>query len=157
MLLALVLLLLSLPLWFIPPLVLILPPLIWGWLTYKVMSFDVLAEHASSDERRQLMREQHWPLLAIGVVTGYLGAAPTLLWAVSAATLVLAPVLVVLSVWLYTLVFAFSSLWFAHFALAALQRLRMQQAVEPVPMPAPATPPPHPAIEARAPAALPPP
>jgi hypothetical protein len=40
MLLALVLLLLSLPLWFIPPLVLILPPLIWGWLTYKVMSFD---------------------------------------------------------------------------------------------------------------------
>jgi hypothetical protein len=59
MLLALVLLLLSLPLWFIPPLVLILPPLIWGWLTYKVMSFDVLAEHASSDERRQLMREQH--------------------------------------------------------------------------------------------------
>jgi hypothetical protein len=96
-------------------------------------------------------------LLAIGIITGYLGAAPTLLWAVSAATLVLAPVLVVLSVWLYTLVFAFSSLWFAHFALAALQRLRMQQVVEHVPMPAPATPPPHPAIEARATAALPPP
>jgi hypothetical protein len=157
MLLALVLLLLSLPLWFIPPLVLILPPLIWGWLTYKVISFDVLAEHASSDERRRLMRELHWPLLAIGVITGYLGAAPSLLWAVSAATLVLAPVLVVLSVWLYTLVFAFSSLWFAHFALAALQRLRMQQAVEPAPMATPVTPPPHPAIEARAPAALPPP
>jgi hypothetical protein len=157
MLLALVLLLLSLPLWFIPPLVLILPPLIWGWLTYKVISFDVLAEHASSDERRRLMRELHWPLLAIGVITGYLGAAPSLLWAVSAATLVLAPVLVVLSVWLYTLVFAFSSLWFAHFALAALQRLRMQQAVEPALMATPVTPPPHPAIEARAPAALPPP
>jgi len=157
MLLALVLLLLSLPLWFIPPLVLILPPLIWGWLTYKVMSFEVLAEHASRDERRQLMGEQHWPLLAIGVVTGYLGAAPTLLWAVSAATLVLAPVLVVASVWLYTLVFAFSSLWFAHFALAALQRLRMQQAVEPVPLPAPSTPPPHSAIAGIVPAALPPP
>ena len=67
---------LSLPLWFIPPLVLVLPPLIWGWLTYKVMSFDVLAEHASADERKQLMRDQHWPLLAIGIVTGYLGAAP---------------------------------------------------------------------------------
>jgi Etoposide-induced protein 2.4 (EI24) len=156
MLLALVLLLLSLPLWFIPPLVLILPPLIWGWLTYKVMSFDVLAEHASSDERRQLMREQHWPLLAIGVITGYLGAAPTLLWAVSAATLVLAPVLAVLSVWMYTLVFAFASLWFAHFALAALQRLRMQQPAEPVAMPAAPEPSP-PAIETRAPAALPPP
>jgi hypothetical protein len=151
-----VLLLLSLPLWFIPPLVLILPPLIWGWMTYKVLSFDVLAEHASSEERRQLMREQHWPLLAIGIITGYLGAAPTLLWAVSAATLVLAPVLVVLSVWLYTLVFAFSSLWFAHFALAALQRLRTQQAVKPVAVPALPTPLSHPAIETGAPA-LPPP
>ena len=27
----------SLPLWFIPPLVLVLPPLIWGWLTYRVL------------------------------------------------------------------------------------------------------------------------
>lgn len=156
MLLALVLLLLSLPLWFIPPLVLVLPPLVWGWLTYKVISFDVLADHASGDERRQLMREQHWPLLAIGVITGYLGAAPSLLWAVSAATLVLAPVLVVLSVWLYTLVFAFSSLWFAHFALTALQRLRLQGAVEPAPVPVP-LPPPTPAVASSTPAALPPP
>ena len=42
------------PLWFVPPLVLIVPPLIWGWLTYRVMGFDVLAEHASREERRQL-------------------------------------------------------------------------------------------------------
>ena len=39
-------------------------------------------------------------------------------------TLVLAPVLIVVSVWLYTLVFAFSALWFAHYALAALAKLR---------------------------------
>jgi len=143
MLLALGLLVLSLPLWFVPPLVLVLPPLIWGWLTYKVMSFDVLASHASADERRQLMREQRWPLLAIGIVAGYLGAAPSLLWAVNAAALVLAPLLVVLSVWLYTLVFAFAALWFAHFALAALQRLRLQAAPEvldPLPPPAEALP-----------------
>jgi hypothetical protein len=161
MLFALGLLVLSLPLWFIPPLVLVLPPLIWGWLTYKVMSFDVLADHASADERKQLMHDKHLPLLAIGIITGYLGAAPSLLWAVSAATLVLAPLLVVLSVWLYTLVFAFAALWFAHFALAALQRLRQQvEVVEPPPaseaaqLPAPAPPP---ALEAGAPAALPPP
>jgi len=121
---ALLLLVLSLPLWLIPPLALLLPPLIWGWLTYRVISFDVLAEHASAAERKQLMLEHRWPLLAIGICTGYLGAAPALLWAVSAATLMLAPLLVVLSLWLYTLVFAFSSLWFAHFALAALQQLR---------------------------------
>ena len=121
---ALCALVLSLPLWFVPPLVLILPPLIWGWLTCRVMAFDVLAEHAGAEERRTVLRQQRWPLLAIGMVCGYLGAAPTLLWALGAATLILAPVLVLVSVWLYTLVFAFAALWFAHFCLAALQQLR---------------------------------
>jgi hypothetical protein len=122
--LALVMLVVTVPLWFIPPLVLVVPPLIWGWLNYKVMSFDVLAAHASKEERRQLMAVHRLPLLGIGVVSGYLGAAPSLLWAFSAMTLVLAPVLIVVSVWLYTLVFGFSALWFAHYALAALAKLR---------------------------------
>ncbi|WP_088284040.1 EI24 domain-containing protein [Ideonella sp. A 288] len=125
-LLALVALVVSLPLWFIPPLVLIVPPLIWGWLTYRVMAFDVLAEHADATERRELMRRHRWQLLAIGVVSGYLGAAPSLVWALGAFTLVFAPILIGVSVWLYTLVFAFSALWFAHFALAALLRLRSE-------------------------------
>ena len=121
---ALAALLVSIPLWFVPPLVLIVPPLIWGWLTYRVLAFDVLAEHASSGERATLLRAHRWPLLGMGVVAGTLGAAPSLLWAASAMTLVLAPLLILLSIWLYTLVFAFSSLWFAHFLLGALQRLR---------------------------------
>ena len=124
--LALLALVVSLPLWLIPPLVLIVPPLIWGWLNYRVMSFDVLAQHASTDERRQLMRQHRLQLLGIGVVSGYLGAAPSLLWAASAMTLVFAPVLIVVSIWLYTLVFAFSALWFAHYALAALAALRAE-------------------------------
>ena len=127
-LLALVALIISLPLWLIPPLVLVIPPLIWGWLNYRVMSFDVLAEFASADERRQIRREHRLPLLGIGVVSGYLGAAPSLLWAVSAMTLVFAPVLIVASVWMYTLVFAFSALWFAHYALQALADLRAKTA-----------------------------
>ena len=126
--LALLALVVSVPLWFIPPLVLVVPPLIWGWLNYRVMSFDVLADHASADERRQLMRTQRMPLLGIGVVSGFLGAAPSLLWAASALTLVFAPLLIVVSVWLYTLVFGFSALWFTHFALSALAHLRGQSA-----------------------------
>ena len=122
--LALLALVVSLPLWFIPPLVLVVPPLIWGWLNYRVMSFDVLADHASTEERRALMAEHRLPLLGIGVVSGYLGAAPSLLWAASAMTLVFAPLLIVVSVWLYTLVFAFSALWFTHYGLAALAALR---------------------------------
>ena len=41
-------LVISMPLWLVPPLILMLPPLIWGWLTYRVMAFDALAEHASA-------------------------------------------------------------------------------------------------------------
>ncbi len=121
---AMVALVLSIPLWFVPPLVLVLPPLIWGWLTCRVFAYDVLSLHASAAERRFILRRRRWALLVIGVACGYLGALPSLLWAASAATLIFAPLLVVVSVWLYTLVFAFASCWFAHFALAELQKLR---------------------------------
>jgi hypothetical protein len=124
---ALAALVLSVPLWLVPPLVLVLPPLIWGWLTYRVMTYDVLAEHASRQERRELVKRHRGALLGMGVLTGYLGAAPSLVWASGALVLVLAPVLVPLAVWIYTLVFAFSALWFSHFALAALQALRAER------------------------------
>jgi hypothetical protein len=126
--LALLALVVSMPLWLIPPLVLILPPLIWGWLTYRVMSFDALAEHASPEERDTLLRAHRLPLLGIGVLCGYLGAAPSIVWAsgllFAAAFFVLAP----LAIWIYTLVFAFSALWFAHYCLDALAQLRAQRA-----------------------------
>jgi len=125
---ALFALVVSVPLWFIPPLVLVVPPLIWGWLTYRVFAFDVLAVHASRDERRRLLEAHRWPLLTMGVVAGYLGAAPALLWAVSALALVLAPVLILVSIWIYTVVFAFAALWFAHYLLAALEVLRLDEA-----------------------------
>lgn len=125
-------LLMSLPLWFIPPLVMVLPPLIWGWLTYRVMTYDVLAEHASPEERSELVRRYRLWLLAIGVLTGYLGAAPGMIWALGAMAIVLAPLLVPAAIWIYTFVFAFSALWFAHFAMAALaeQRARAKTAAD---------------------------
>ncbi len=125
---ALIALVASIPLWFIPPLVLIVPPLIWGWLAYRVFAFDVLAGHASREERRRLVAEHRGPLFGMGVVTGYLGAAPSLLWAASALTIVFAPLLIVVSIWIYTLIFAFSALWFAHYLLAALRDRRAAEA-----------------------------
>lgn len=123
-LLALVALVVSVPLWFVPPLVLVLPPMIWGWLTYRVMAFDALANHASAEERRTLFKQHRVQLLSMGVLTGYLGAAPSLVWAsgvlFAAAFVILVPV----AIWIYTLIFAFSSLWFTHYCLAALQDLR---------------------------------
>ncbi len=133
---ALAALLVSIPLWFVPPLVLVLPPLIWGWLTYRVLSFDVLAEHASRDERIELMREHRMALLGMGVLTGYLGAAPSLVWASGVLFVALAPVLVPVAIWIYTLVFAFAALWFTHFCLAALQDLRARRSAAPPAPPA---------------------
>ncbi|MCO5976650.1 EI24 domain-containing protein [Ideonella oryzae] len=123
---AMVALILTVPLWLVPPLALVIPPMIWGWLTAQVMTYDALSEHASLEERLSLQREHRWPLLLIGLISGFLGAAPSLIWAVSAMALILAPLLIAVSIWLYTLVFAFSCLWFVHYLLAALQRARVQ-------------------------------
>jgi hypothetical protein len=126
-LLALLALLISVPLWLLPPLILLLPPLIWGWLTYRVMAFDALAEHASKEERKEIFRRHRGWLLGIGVLSGYLGAAPSVIWASGAWLAAAFVILLPLAIWIYTLVFAFSSLWFAHYCLAALQSLRAEQ------------------------------
>ncbi|WP_296508754.1 EI24 domain-containing protein [Rhodoferax sp.] len=123
---ALLALIISLPLWLIPPLVLVLPPLIWGWLTYRVMAFDALSDYATRAERQVIFERHRWPLLAMGVFAGYLGAAPSLVWSFGFVAVALAPVLVPVSIWLYTLLFAFSSLWFTHYGLKALQDLRAE-------------------------------
>lgn len=126
LLLALGALLLTLPMWLVPPLAMVLPALIWGWLTYRVMAFDVLAEFASAEERHMLMTRHRMRFLGMGVITGLMGAAPSLVWASGALFAAAFVILVPVAIWIYTLVFAFSSLWFAHFALAALQALRSE-------------------------------
>jgi len=124
LLLALGALVLTLPMWLVPPLALLLPAFIWGWLTYRVMAFDVLAEFASTEERETLMARHRMSFLSMGVITGLMGAAPSLVWASGALFAAAFVILVPVAIWIYTLVFAFSSLWFAHFALAALHALR---------------------------------
>jgi Etoposide-induced protein 2.4 (EI24) len=123
----LVLLVVTVPLWLIPPLFALIPPLLWGWLTYRVMTYDALAVHASADERRTIFRVHRAPLLAIGVICGLLGALPTLLWASSALMVILFPFVAVISIWLYVFIFVFSALWFAHYCLRALQRMRVRR------------------------------
>jgi hypothetical protein len=129
--LALVALVISLPLWLVPPLILVLPPLIWGWLTYRVMAFDTLSVHASTGERREIFRRHRGWLLGIGVLAGYLGAAPTIVWASGALFVAAFVVLIPLAIWIYTLIFAFASLWFSHYCLAALEKLRAEAAAAP--------------------------
>lgn len=122
--LALLVLVLTLPLWLVPPLVLVLPPLIWGWLTYRVMSFDALAEHASATERQRIVVQHRSQLMLMGLLCGYLGAAPGVVWASGLVFAAAFWILIPLAVWIYALVFAFSALWFTHYALAALHEMR---------------------------------
>jgi hypothetical protein len=62
------------------------------------------------------------------------------MWASGVVFIALAPLMVPLAIWVYTLVFAMSSLWFAHYCLAALKALRAERAVDrrakPVDLPA---------------------
>ena len=90
------------------------------------MAYDVLAEHATKPERIELMSRYRFQLLGMGVVTGMMGAAPSLVWASGALFVAAFVVLIPIAVWIYTLVFAFSSLWFAHFVLLALHQLRSE-------------------------------
>jgi hypothetical protein len=143
---ALALFVLTLPLWLVPIVGAFVPPLIWGWLTYRVMAHDALAEHALPQEREALIHQHRWALLAIGMAAGGLGAAPShvlvmvvmalglaggvaggaVLGPMGSMAAASAPLLMGVSVWFYTLVFAFSSLWFTHYLLAALQNLRQR-------------------------------
>jgi hypothetical protein len=119
-----VLWIITLPLSLFPPLTFVVQPVLWGWLTYHVMAYDALADHASAQESREILREHRWPLLLIGAITGAMGAAPTLLWLGGALSVVLFPLLAAGAIWLYVLVFVFTGLWFEHYCLEALARKR---------------------------------
>ncbi|MBJ9964443.1 EI24 domain-containing protein [Burkholderia seminalis] len=119
-----VLLVVTIPLWLIPPFFALLPPVIWGWLTYRVMTYDALALHASRDERRALVRRHRWPLLGIGVATGLLGTVPTFVWVSSVWMMVLFPFVAAAMIWVYAFILVFSALWFGHYCLRALEDLR---------------------------------
>jgi hypothetical protein len=125
-LICLALVMLTLPVWWVPPLVAVLPPLLWGWLTMRLMSYDVLAQHATSQERDTLLQRHRWPLLAMGIFSGMLGAVPTFFWATSALALVLFPIVSFVALWIYSLIFVFAALWFTHYLLEALKDLRRE-------------------------------
>jgi hypothetical protein len=64
-------------------------------------------------------------LLVIGIVSGLLGALPGVVWIGGALlSVVLFPVLAVLSIWLYLIIFIFTGLWFQYYCLQALAELR---------------------------------
>lgn len=124
-----VLFIVTLPAYALPPLALAIHVLLWGWLTCRVMAYDALAAHASVEERRAIMHRHRRTLLAIGMVSGAAGALPGLVWVGGAVmSVVLFPFLAAVSIWLYVVIFIFTGLWFGFYCLQALSDLRAAQA-----------------------------
>lgn len=94
--------LLTLPLWLIPGLGFFLPLFWMAWLNRRTFAYDVLAAHATSDEWREIRRQQSMPLLVLGVAMAALTHVPFVG--------LLAPSLAALA--------------YIHFCLEALRRLR---------------------------------
>ena len=125
-----VLWLFTLPLYAIPPLAWLVQACLWAWVTSRVMSYDALAAHASSAERQALIHARRMPLLAIGLATGLAGALPGIAWMGGAVlSIVLFPLLALLSLWLYIMIFLFAGLWFQYYCLQALEELRAEESV----------------------------
>ncbi|RZT04219.1 Etoposide-induced protein 2.4 (EI24) [Duganella sp. CF402] len=120
---------LALPLYMFPPLAVAVQALLWGWLTTRVMVYDTLADYASAEERRQILRQHRWPLLVIGVISGAAGALPGAIWLGGVMAVVLFPFLAAASIWLYVLIFIFTGLWFAYYCMDALAQLRAQPVI----------------------------
>ncbi|WP_293776301.1 EI24 domain-containing protein [uncultured Oxalicibacterium sp.] len=123
----LVLWLVSLPLSLIIPFMVVAQVLLWGWVTYRVMAYDALADYADADERKAILRQHRWPLLCIGTLATLIGAAPMLLWLGGAVFVFFLPVFATGAIWLYVLVFVFTGLWFQHYVLQALASYRVEQ------------------------------
>ena len=125
--------LLSLPLSLYLNLGLIVQPVLVGWFTYRVMTYDALAAHASVEERRSIMQQHRWQLWTVGVIAGLLSALPGMIWLGGVLWIVALPLFAAVAIWLYVLVFMFSGIWFQLFCLDALQHLRNAQATEQLP------------------------
>jgi len=68
--------LLSLPLWFFPPLWPAIPLLIFGWVNQRVLRYDALAEHASEAEMTRIFREQRFTMYLLGVILALVAYVP---------------------------------------------------------------------------------
>lgn len=66
----------TLPLWIVPPLWPVIPVAILAWVNQRVLRYDALAEHASAQEMRTVFRERRTSLYALGILLAVLAFVP---------------------------------------------------------------------------------
>jgi hypothetical protein len=77
----------------------------------------------------------------MGIICGFLCGVPSMIWTLAMWVIIAAPFVMVGVVWLYTMIFTFSALWFTHYSLSVLATLRhaetAMRAVQPAVAPSP--------------------
>ena len=68
--------LISVPFWLLPPLWPLIPVVIMGWLNQRVLRYDALAEHASSDEMQRIFASRRGTLFIMGAILALLAYVP---------------------------------------------------------------------------------
>ena len=68
--------LLSIPLWILPPLWPVIPPAILGWVNQRILRYDALAEHAAADEMRAVLASNRGSLYLLGFVLALVAYVP---------------------------------------------------------------------------------
>jgi CysZ protein len=72
----LLLLVVTLPLWLVPPLWPLIPLAIFTWVNQKLLRYDALGEHADRVEMARLFRERRGALLLLGLLLALLAYVP---------------------------------------------------------------------------------
>lgn len=111
----------------IPPAGFLILPVLGGWFTTRIVGISVLVHHATKAERQTIMAEHDIPFTSIGVVAGYLGLVPTLMGVSMAWLFADFMVWVPAAIACYVLIVGFSTLWYAHYSLGFLQKMRNEQ------------------------------
>jgi CysZ protein len=68
--------LVSLPLWILPPLWPLMPLAIFAWVNQRLLRYDALGEHADREEMARLFRERRRALLLLGLLLALLAYVP---------------------------------------------------------------------------------
>ena len=74
----LILAVLTLPVWLVPPLWPLIPIVILGWGNQRLLRYDALAEHADGQEMRRIFREQRGALYLMGALLALVAYVPLL-------------------------------------------------------------------------------
>ena len=68
----------SLPLWLLPPLWPLLPIALFAYFNQRLFRYDALADHASADEIKALVKSERGSLWMLGIALAFIGHIPLL-------------------------------------------------------------------------------